>query len=112
MSTKEKSPLLANTKLPSPSVKPITHVKKEKEGEFLFIKRSYSELNKVKSKYFSWGTDRTVRMDRLTKLFLEKEEEFLKIKLEVIIEDSLELKIFNFEKRCWYKIGSPPPAGS
>jgi hypothetical protein len=38
-------------KLPSPSVKPINQVKNEKEGDFLFIIRSYSELNKVKSKY-------------------------------------------------------------
>lgn len=38
-------------KLPSPSVKPINQVKNEKEGDFFVIIRSYSELNKEKSKY-------------------------------------------------------------
>lgn len=83
--TIEKSPLFAKIKLPSPSVNPINQVKKEKEGELCLIIRSYSELNKVKSKYLS--------------LLLNEDKGLDKIKVEVI-KISCELIKYNCEKRC------------
>jgi hypothetical protein len=101
---------LFTVKQPSPSLNPINQVKKLLDGTMCLGRYALCFLsNKVKLKLSVVEVRLFTALNVIGSFILLVKD--LAINKYIMYKMKYSLNI-SFEKRCWYKIGSPPPAAS